>query len=142
VEIREQVGAENFFLFGKTTEEIEALRHDYRPWELIPSQPELGEVLKLIEQGHFSHGDGDLFKPLLQNLTGRDPFFVLADFADYLRAQDAVNRAWADRPRWNRMSLLNVARTGFFSSDRSIREYATNIWKAEEFPVTITCELD
>ena len=142
VEIREHVGAENFFLFGKTTQEIEALRHDYRPWALIPTQPELGEVLKLIEQGHFSHGDGDLFKPLLQNLTGRDPFFVLADFADYLRAQDAVNRAWADRPRWNRMSLLNVARTGYFSSDRSIREYAAQIWKAEQFPVTITCELD
>jgi starch phosphorylase len=142
VEIREQVGAENFFLFGKTTDEIEALRHDYRPWELIPSQPELGEVLKLIEQGHFSHGDGDLFKPLLQNLTGRDPFFVLADFADYLRAQDDVNRTWADRALWNRMSLLNTARTGYFSSDRSIREYAEKIWKAEPYPVTITCELD
>jgi starch phosphorylase len=142
VEIREQVGAENFFLFGKTTDEIEALRHDYRPWELIPSQPELGEVLKLIEQGHFSHGDGDLFRPLLQNLTGRDPFFVLADFADYLRAQDDVNRTWADRALWNRMSLLNTARTGYFSSDRSIREYAERIWKAEPFPVTITCELD
>ena len=142
VEIREQVGADNFFLFGKTTDQIEALRHDYRPWELIPSQPELGDVLKLIEQGHFSQGDGDLFKPLLQNLTGRDPFFVLADFADYLRAQDAVNRTWADRKRWNRMSLLNSARTGFFSSDRSIRDYASQIWKAEPFPVTITCELD
>jgi starch phosphorylase len=142
VEIREQVGAENFFLFGKTTEEIEALRHDYRPWELIPTEPELGEVLKLIEQGHFSHGDGDLFRPLLQNLTGRDPFFVLADFADYMRAQDAVNRTWADRALWNRMSLLNTARTGYFSSDRSIREYADRIWKAEPFPVTITCELD
>ncbi|MEB3307510.1 MAG: glycogen/starch/alpha-glucan phosphorylase, partial [Cyanobacteriota bacterium] len=142
VEIRQQVGADNFFLFGKTTEEIDALRHDYRPWELIPTQPELGEVLKLIEQGHFSHGDGDLFRPLLQNLTGRDPFFVLADFADYLRAQDDVNRTWGDRTLWNRMSLLNTARTGYFSSDRSIREYAEKIWKAEPYPVNITCELD
>jgi glycogen/starch/alpha-glucan phosphorylases len=143
VEIREQVGAENFFLFGKTAEEISALqRLGYKPWDLIGSMPELADVLRLIEQGHFSNGDGELFRPLLQNLTGRDPFFVLADFDDYLRAQAEVDQAWADRQRWNRMSLLNSARTGFFSSDRSIREYAERIWKAEPYPVTITCELD
>jgi starch phosphorylase len=143
VEIREQVGAENFFLFGKTAEEISELsRSGYRPWELIGGMPELAEILRLVEQGHFSNGDGDLFRPLLQNLTGRDPFFVLADFNDYLRAQSEVDRAWADRGRWNRMSLLNSARSGFFSSDRSIRDYAERIWKAESFPVTITCELD
>jgi starch phosphorylase len=142
VEIREQVGAENFFLFGKSTEEISALRHGYRPWELIATMPELSQVLRLIEQGHFSNGDGDLFRPLLENLTGRDPFFVLADFQSYLDTQDTVDRTWADRGRWNRMSLLNTARTGFFSSDRSIRDYAKRIWQAEEFPVTITCELD
>jgi starch phosphorylase len=100
------------------------------------------EVLRLIEQGHFSNGDGEMFRPLLQNLTGDDRFFVLADFADYLRAQTEVGLAWTDRSRWNRMSLLNTARTGFFSSDRSIRDYASRIWKAEPFPVTITCELD
>jgi starch phosphorylase len=143
VEIREQVGAENFFLFGKTAEEISELsKSGYRPWELIGVMPELAEILRLVEQGHFSNGDGDLFRPLLQNLTGRDPFFVLADFNDYLRAQSEVDLAWADRGRWNRMSLLNSARSGFFSSDRSIRDYAERIWKAESFPVTITCELD
>jgi starch phosphorylase len=143
VEIREQVGADNFFLFGKTADEIAALhRSGYCPWELIPTLPELGEVLRLIEQGHFSNGDSDLFRPLLQNLTGRDPFFVLADFADYLRAQGEVDAAWADRRRWNQMSLLNTARTGFFSSDRSIQEYAERIWKAEAYPITITCDLD
>jgi starch phosphorylase len=143
VEIREQVGADNFFLFGKTADEIATLHRDgYMPWELIPSIPELGEVLRLIEQGHFSNGDGDLFRPLLQNLTGRDPFFVLADFADYLRAQGEVDRVWADRRRWNQMSLLNTARTGFFSSDRSIKEYAERIWRAEAYPITITCDLD
>ncbi|MFN6343535.1 MAG: glycogen/starch/alpha-glucan phosphorylase [Cyanobium sp.] len=143
VEIREQVGAENFFLFGKTAEEISALqRQGYRPWELIGAMPELADVLRLIEQGHFSNGDSELFRPLLQNLTGRDPFFVLADFDDYLRAQGEVDQAWGDRQRWNRMSLLNAARTGFFSSDRSIREYAERIWKAEPYPVTITCDLD
>jgi glycogen phosphorylase len=142
VEIREQVGAENFFLFGKTTEEINALRQAYRPWELIAQVPELPEVLRLIEQGHFSNGDGDLFRPLLENLTGRDPYFALADFESYLAAQDAVDQAWANREHWNRMSLLNTARSGMFSSDRSIREYAARIWQAEAFPVTITCELD
>ncbi|MEO1003275.1 MAG: glycogen/starch/alpha-glucan phosphorylase [Cyanobacteria bacterium J06638_7] len=143
VEIREQVGEENFFLFGRTAEEIGTLRSQgYRPWEWIGSIPELGEVLRLIEQGHFSDGDGDLFRPLLQNLTGQDPFFVLADFQDYLRAQQQVNQAWGDPRRWNRMALLNSARTGFFSSDRSIREYAERIWNAQPFPVTITCETD
>jgi starch phosphorylase len=143
VEIREQVGAENFFLFGKTTAEIATLQKEgYRPWELIPGLEPMPEVLRLIEQGHFSNGDGEMFRPLLQNLTGDDRFYVLADFADYLRAQAEVGQAWTDRGRWNRMSLLNTARTGFFSSDRSIRDYASRIWKAEPFPVTITCELD
>ncbi|MCP9775750.1 glycogen/starch/alpha-glucan phosphorylase [Cyanobium sp. WAJ14-Wanaka] len=143
VEIREQVGAENFFLFGKTAEEIAALGSaGYRPWELIGSMPELTEILRLIEQGHFSHGDSDLFRQLLQNLTGSDPFFVLTDFNDYLRAQGEVDQAWLNRPHWNRMSLLNTARTGFFSSDRSIKDYAKRIWKAESYPVTITSELD
>jgi starch phosphorylase len=143
VEIREQVGAENFFLFGKTTAEIATLQKEgYRPWELIPGLEPMPEVLRLIEQGHFSNGDGEMYRPLLQNLTGDDRFYVLADFADYLRAQAEVGQAWTDRGRWNRMSLLNTARTGFFSSDRSIRDYASRIWKAEPFPVTITCELD
>lgn len=143
VEIREQVGADNFFLFGHTADQLVSMEQQgYRPWELIPAVPELGEVLRLIEQGHFSQGDGELFRPLLQNLTGYDPFFVLADFADYMRAQTAVNTAWANRAHWNRMSVLNTARTGFFSSDRSIREYATRIWQAEEYPVTITCEIE
>lgn len=143
VEIREQVGPENFFLFGMTETEVAQLHTEgYRPWEHIAKLPELQQVLKLVEQGHFSGGDGDLFRPLLENLTGRDPFCVLADFNDYLRVQQQVSQAWADRHAWNRMSLLNTARTGFFSSDRSIKEYADRIWKAEAFPVTITCNLD
>lgn len=143
VEIREQVGEENFFLFGKTTSEIAELRSGgYRPWELIGSMPELAEVLRLVEQGHFSNGDGELFRPLLQNLTGRDPYFVLADFDDYLRAQQSVGEAWADRSRWNRMALLNTARSGFFSSDRSIQDYADKIWHVKPYPVKITCETD
>jgi starch phosphorylase len=143
VEIREQVGDDNFFLFGHTADGIASLRQDgYRPWERLEVTPELPEVLNLIEHGHFSNGDKELFRPLLENLVGRDPFFVLADFEAYLRAQEAVSSAWSDRARWNRMSLLNTARSGLFSSDRSIRDYASRIWRAEAFPVTITCEIE
>lgn len=143
IEIREHVGAENFFLFGKTIEEIAALNQDgYHPWDLIQSVPELAEAIRLIETGHFSNGDGELFRPLLDNLTGSDPFFVIADFVDYLRAQEEVSRAWIDCMHWNRMSLLNAARTGFFSSDRSIREYCQNIWKVGQLKVEITCDAE
>ena len=142
VEIRDRVGAENFFLFGKTVEEIAALKKSgYRPREVIGAIPELAEAIRLIEMGHFSNGDGELFRPLLDNLTGNDPFFVMADFAAYLRAQDAVSLAWTDRMHWNRMSVLNVARTGFFSSDRSIRDYCRDIWNVEAMPVEITCDI-
>jgi len=143
VEIRDRVGSENFFLFGKTVEEIAALKKSgYRPREVIGAIPELAEAIRLIEMGHFSNGDGELFRPLLDNLTGNDPFFVMADFAAYLRAQDAVSRAWTDRMHWNRMSVLNVARTGFFSSDRSIRDYCREIWNVESMPVDITCDIN
>ena len=136
VEIREHVGAENFFLFGRTTPDIEELRRSgYRPWEWLQNLPLLAETLELVEQGHFSNGDTELFRPLLDNLRGHDPFFVFADFEDYVRVQDAVSEAWADRNRWNRMSVLNTARMGYFSSDRSIREYCRDIWKAEPAPV-------
>ena len=141
VEIREQVGADNFFLFGKTTPEIEALRKSgYRPWELLDELPELQAVLHLVEQGHFSNGDTELFRPLVENLRGQDPFFVFADFEAYLKAQDEVSSAWANRQHWNRMSLLNSARMGYFSSDRSVREYCDGIWKASAVPVKVTCQ--
>ena len=136
------MGGENFFLFGKTVEEITALNQGgYRPADFIEAMPELQEALRLIELGHFSNGDGELFRPLLDNLTGNDPFFVMADFADYLRAQEAVSLAWTDRMHWNRMSLLNTARTGFFSSDRSIAEYCQNIWSVDPLNVEITCDV-
>ncbi len=142
IEIRERVGAKNFFLFGKTESEIMELRNNnYQPNEYIQALPELAEAMRLIELGHFSNGDGELFRPILNNLTGIDPFFVMADFADYLRAQDNVSRAWTDRNEWNRMSLINTARSGFFSSDRSIREYCQRIWAVDPLPVEITCDV-
>ncbi len=103
--------------------------------------PELSEALRLVELGHFSNGDAELFRPIVNNLKGNDPFFVMADFADYLRAQDHVSRAWQNRQEWNRMSLLNTARSGFFSSDRSILEYCKSIWQVNQLPVEITCDI-
>ena len=141
VEIRDRVGAENFFLFGKTESEIMELRDQgYSPNSFIAESNELQETLKLIEVGHFSNGDSELFRPIINILTGNDPFFVMADFDDYLRAQDEVSKAWKKSKKWNRMALLNTARSGFFSSDRSIREYCESIWKVKPLPVEISCE--
>jgi glycogen phosphorylase len=141
VEIRERVGSDNFFLFGHTTEQVAELRPHYRPWEVLEQQPLLREAFGLIDSGFFSEGQGDLFRPLTDNLRGHDPYLLLADFADYGRAQDAVAQAWRDQPRWQRMSILNTARSGHFSSDRSIREYAERIWKVEPRPLVMACEL-
>ena len=142
IEIREQVGEENFFLFGKTENQIMELRENgYKPNEFIRKSPELQEVLKLIEMGHFSNGDSELFRPIIDSLTGEDPFFVMADFADYLKEQDNVNAEWHNKKNWNRMSFLNTIRSGFFSSDRSIREYCNLIWKVKPLPVEITCDV-
>ena len=127
VEIRDLVGEENFFLFGKNEEEIgELKRNYYDPQHYIGT--EVGEALHLIECGHFSGGDRELFLPLIDNLRYHDPFYVMADFEDYINTQDKVSQAWTNRDSWNRMSLLNIARSGFFSSDRSIRDYCARIW--------------
>ena len=127
VEIRDLVGEENFFLFGRTESEITDLKKNYYdPQHYIGT--ELGEALHLIECGHFSGGDRELFLPLIDNLRYHDPFYVMADFEDYISTQDKVSQAWTNRDSWNRMSLLNIARSGFFSSDRSIKDYCTKIW--------------
>jgi glycogen phosphorylase len=124
VEIRERVGADNFFLFGMTAEEVMA-RKGQRPHV---ADTELSEALHMIESGVFSRGDRDLFRPLVRELYERDPFCVLSDFRSYAEAQTRVAKAYADEKWWTRASILNVARAGYFSSDRSIREYAERIW--------------
>ncbi|AAQ00803.1 MULTISPECIES: glycogen/starch/alpha-glucan phosphorylase [Prochlorococcus] len=143
IEIRDRVGSENFFLFGKTESEIVELRENqYDPKTYISNCKELSEALRLVEVGHFSNGDSELFLPLINSLTGSDPFFVMADFADYLRAQDEVNKVWKNPQKWNRMALLNTARSGFFSSDRSIKEYCKSIWKVKPLDVEISCDIN
>jgi len=127
VEIRDLVGEENFFLFGHDEKGIADLwQKGYDPKSHMSS--ELWETVNLIKGGHFSQGDKELFRPLIDNLLDHDPFCVMADFSDYCDAQDRVSSAWTDRERWNRMSLINTARSGFFSSDRSIKDYCKNIW--------------
>jgi len=128
VEIRDLVGEENFFLFGHDEIGIANLWKNGYNSESYMSD-ELREVINLVKGGHFSQGNRETFEPLVNNLLHHDPFCVFADFSDYLDAQDRVSSAWTDHQRWNKMSLLNIARSGFFSSDRSIREYCETIWK-------------
>jgi starch phosphorylase len=138
VEIREAVGAENFFLFGLTVPEVQELRRrGYKPWDWYRGDADLKAVVDAIATGVFSPGEPSLFQPVVDSLlNGGDPYLVLADFRAYLNAQDEVSRAWLDYERWTRMSILNVARTGRFSSDRTIRQYADSVWNLLPIPVT------
>lgn len=139
VEIREEVGAENFFLFGMTAEEVYAKRAaGYQPMDYYNSSPELKLAIDRISSGFFSHGDGEIFKPLVDLLLHQDPYFVLADFVPYIECQDQVSLAYRDQDRWTRMSILNAARMGKFSSDRSIRDYCDEIWDVKPVPVELS----
>jgi glycogen phosphorylase len=129
VEIREEVGPENFFLFGLTADEVYALKRDYRPTDYYNANSRLKEVVDLIASGFFSHGDRELFKPLVDSLMFDDQYLLFADYQSYVDCQALVSKTFLDRALWTRMSILNVARIGKFSSDRSIREYAKHIWK-------------
>ncbi|NTW58181.1 MAG: hypothetical protein HGA43_03330, partial [Nitrospirae bacterium] len=130
VEIREEVGEENFFLFGLTVEDVLGLKaKGYAPRSYYESNPHLREAIDQIGSGHFSRGDKGLFAPLIDNLLNHDPFLLLADYQSYIDCQDRVSAAYRDQEQWVRMSILNTARMGKFSSDRSIREYCDNIWK-------------
>jgi starch phosphorylase len=129
IEIRERVGADNFFLFGHTAEEVAALKAGgYQPRALYASDPELKAVLDLVAGGHFCGGDRQVFQPLVSALLDRDEYLLLADYRPYVECQAEVDRAFRDHARWTRMSILNVARIGYFSSDRAIREYCRDIW--------------
>ncbi|MGR8935798.1 MAG: glycogen/starch/alpha-glucan phosphorylase [Gammaproteobacteria bacterium] len=130
VEIREQVGAENFFLFGLSAAEVVTLQQQgYHPASYIEANPLLAEAMHLLAAGHFSHGDTEVFRPIVDDLSRYDPFLVLADYADYAACQDNVAAVWEDPQKWTKMSILNTARAGNFSSDRAIREYCDDIWQ-------------
>ncbi|MBL8793795.1 MAG: glycogen/starch/alpha-glucan phosphorylase [Planctomycetia bacterium] len=133
VEIREAVGPENFFLFGLRAEEIRELRRQgYDPWRYYDNLLELRQAFAAIREGRFSPEDPALFRALLDELLlGGDPFMLMADFASYLECQERVNALYRDPEAWTRRSILNVARMGYFSSDRTIREYATDVWEVK-----------
>jgi starch phosphorylase len=138
VEMREEVGAENFFLFGLTAEEVERIkREEYHPGDYVAGNGELRAVLELISSGHFSNGDAEVFRSVVDNLTQSDPFLVLADYAAYIACQEEVSAAWQDKENWTRMSILNTARSGKFSSDRAIGEYCDEIWNVQPVPVKL-----
>ncbi len=132
IEIREEVGAENFFLFGLSTDEVLALKtKGYNPYDYYNTNAELKQVIDQISSGFFSFGDKDLFRPIVDSLMHRDEYMLFADFQAYMDCQDRVDAAYKDQDQWAKMSILNVARMGKFSSDRSIREYCQEIWKTE-----------
>jgi starch phosphorylase len=138
IELREEIGAENFFLFGLSVEEVLALKsRGYRPMDYYAANPHLREVIDLIRSGFFTRGDTALLQPLMDNLLHHDPYMLFADFASYIECQEKVSAAYRDPERWTRMAILNTARSGMFSSDRSIREYCQDIWRVQPVPITL-----
>lgn len=136
VEIREEVGADNFFLFGMTAEQVmEQKARGYRPRDLYEKNAVIREVIDFIASGELAQNDKKLFRPLVDNLLHEDPFLVLADFQSYLECQERITALWRDPRAWTRMAILNVARMGKFSSDRSIRDYCEKVWQVEAVPV-------
>jgi starch phosphorylase len=134
VEIREAVGAENFFVFGLTAKQVTELKASgYHPADYYQGDVELKNAIDLINSGLFSRGDTELFRPLTEHLLRHDDYLLLADYRAYVDCQDEVNRAFQDPYHWARMSILNVARMGKFSSDRAIHEYAEKIWQVRPF---------
>lgn len=136
VEIREEVGEENFFLFGLTAEEVYAKKaQGYNPMYYYHTDGELKLAIDRISSGFFSDGDPNLFAPLLDTLLYHDEYMLLADYRAYIECQEQVSQAYQDEENWTRMAILNVARMGKFSSDRSIGDYCQDIWKIK--PVNI-----
>jgi starch phosphorylase len=132
VEIQEEVGAENFFLFGLTAEEVEKVKaRGYRPRDHCEQDRALREVIDFIGSGALARGDRELFRPIVENLLNDDPFLLLADYQAYIDAQERVSALWRNPQGWTRSSILNTARMGKFSSDRSIRDYCERVWNIQ-----------
>jgi starch phosphorylase len=141
VEIREEVGPENFFLFGLTAQQAREVKaRGHRPRNFYEQNAALREVLHFIASGALAEGDTNLFRPLVDNLLESDPFLVLADYQAYVNCQMQVSTLWRDQRAWTRTSILNVARMGKFSSDRSIRDYCRDVWQVRPLHVTVEAE--
>jgi starch phosphorylase len=138
VEIREEVGPENFFLFGLTAEEVFGLKSKgYRARDFYEGNRRLKHIIDLISSGYFSSGDSEAFKPLVDSLLYHDEYLLFADYQSYVDCQDRVSKTYGDQDTWTRMSILNTARMGKFSSDRTIRQYCDEIWRTSPMPVSL-----
>ncbi|MCB0153911.1 MAG: glycogen/starch/alpha-glucan phosphorylase, partial [Anaerolineae bacterium] len=138
IEIRERVGPENFFLFGLTTEEVFAAKaQGYQPMQYYQRNPALRQVIDSIAAGHFADGDTDLFKPIFDSLLYHDEYMLLADYQAYIDVQDQAAQAFQNSDAWTRMSILNTARCGFFSSDRAMQQYCDEIWRVKPVEVRL-----
>ena len=138
IEIRSEVGADNFFLFGLSAQEVYDLKASgYRPMDYYNGSQSLRDVIDLIRSGFFSRGDTELFRPLIDGLLHEDPYLLLADFQSYIECQQNAETAYRDTERWTRMSILNTARSGKFSSDRTIREYCADLWRVKPVPISL-----
>jgi starch phosphorylase len=136
VEIRERVGAENFFLFGLTAEEVFATKErGYNPHDYYEANAELRDVIDVMASGQLSGGDAELFRPIADSLLDRDEYLLLMDFQSYVDCCEEAARVYSDQEHWTRMSILNTARCGFFSSDRSMRQYCEELWRMKPVKV-------
>ncbi|OYZ69438.1 MAG: glycogen phosphorylase, partial [Methylophilaceae bacterium 17-43-7] len=135
VEIKEEVGDDNIFIFGLTTPEVaEAKANHYNPWDIYHSNPELKQVLDMIVSGFFSVDEPTRYQAIFDTLLHKgDHYLLLADYASYIETQDEVSRVYQDQEEWSRRAILNVARMAKFSSDRTIGEYASKIWNVSPF---------
>jgi starch phosphorylase len=141
IEIKEEVGDENIFIFGLTVDQVAELRQrGYQPWEYYNQNPELKQVIDMIANGYFSPSQPDLFRPIVNSLLQGDHYLLMADFADYVRAQQRASQTYLNSRQWTRMSILNVANMGKFSSDRTIQEYARDIWNAKPVVIDIPAQ--
>jgi starch phosphorylase len=132
IEIMDAVGEENFFLFGLHAHEVEELRHHYNPQHYIDNDPDLAAVMQLLESGQFNSVEPGIFEDIIATLKSpHDPWMTLADFRSYIDAQERAEQAWRDPDTWTRMSILNTAASGIFSTDRTIAEYNRDIWKLQ-----------
>lgn len=138
IEIRDAVGPENFFLFGLSAEQVyQSKARGYNPWDTYHSNAELREVIDQLSQGYFSPENHDLFRPIVESLLVRDEYLLLADYQSYIDCQEQVSKAFRDSKNWTRMSILNAARIGNFSSDRVIKEYCRDIWNIQPVKVKL-----
>ena len=135
IEIREEVGDEHFFLFGLTEEEVAKQRTNYDPASIIEGDPNLSQVMRLLQMGHFNRFEPSIFDPIIDALySPNDPWMVCADFADYVAAQERAAAVYRDQNRWVASSIINTAASSKFSTDRTMREYNEGIWKLQPIP--------